>query len=51
MSQLARYEKRIDEVMREKLMARARQIRPVKTNPASYTKAELDLPLTGEFHD
>jgi hypothetical protein len=33
------------------LIAKARQIRPVCTNPANYKEKELDLPLIGEFMD
>jgi hypothetical protein len=56
MGTLARWEDSLcsllqEKVTHEKLMDRARQIPRVRTNPASYAQGELDMPITGEFHD
>lgn len=43
------------EITHDTLLHKARQIRPVCTNPASYRQGlldeEKDAPLTGEFYD
>lgn len=33
------------------LLHRARQVRKVRTNPASYRPPELDMPITKDFTD
>lgn len=36
---------------RAELLHKARQIRAVRTNPASYKSEDLDMPLLPEFTD
>lgn len=55
MSTVSRWEDNLSDLLQadiwRELHRKAKQVRPVRTNPGSYQMSELEMPETGEFVD